>query len=103
MKVIHGGGVRPSMGYGVFSPDGICPTIPAQIGGYGIVIAERTNTERKKKSVTSTVLQAEIMQEMFMTKITFVLPYPLWGGQPTAYDCSNERKESRQSEKSRKK
>ena len=42
------GGVRPSMGYGVFSPDGICPTIPAQIGGYGIVITERTNTERKK-------------------------------------------------------
>lgn len=36
------------MGYGVFSPDGICPTIPAQIGGYGIVITERTNTERKK-------------------------------------------------------
>lgn len=72
-------GVRPSMGYGVFSPDGICPTIPARIGGYGIVITERTNTERKK-SVTSTVLQAEIMQEMFMTKITFVLHYPLWGG-----------------------
>ena len=40
------GGVRPSMGYGVFSPDSICPTIPAQIGGYGIVIAERT--ERKE-------------------------------------------------------
>ena len=35
------GGVRPSMGYGVFSPEGICPTIPAQIGGYGIVIAEK--------------------------------------------------------------
>lgn len=43
------GGARPSIGYGVFSPDALCPTIPAQIGGYGIVIAEkRTDTERKE-------------------------------------------------------
>lgn len=44
----HIWGERPSMGYGIFLPDGICPAIPARIGGYGIVIAERTDTERKK-------------------------------------------------------
>lgn len=44
----HSWGHGPSLGYGIFSTDAICPTIPAQIGGYGIVILERQQRKENR-------------------------------------------------------